>query len=243
MTIALVTGGNKSLGRAAAEGLGELGMTVVVGSRDPGRGEKTAAELVAAGMDAHTVELDVTDADSVAAAAEQLDSRFGVLDVLVNNAGIAGIKALAPSLADLDDVRAVFETNFFGVITVTNAMLPLLRRSSAARIVNVSSRVGSLTRMSDLTDYFTRGPAFAAYAPSKTALNMLTLQYARELLPEGILVNAANPGACATDFLAGLGLRIGRPAADGARIIVELATLGREGSSGAVFDDTGRVPW
>jgi NAD(P)-dependent dehydrogenase (short-subunit alcohol dehydrogenase family) len=94
-----------------------------------------------------------------------------------------------------------------------------------------------------LSDYFARSPASPAYAPSKTALNMLTVQYARELRPEGILVNAANPGACATDFIAGTGLRLDRTAADGARIIVKLATLGRDGSSGAVFDDDGRVPW
>lgn len=243
MTIALVTGGNKGIGLAAAEQLGQLGLTVVLGSRDPAKGEEAAAGLRKDGVDAHTVTLDVTDPAGVAAAADTIGQQFGSLDVLVNNAGISVAHGAGPSKAELDDVRAVFETNYFGVITVTNAMLPLLRRSSAARIVNVSSRVGSLTRMTDLTDYFARGPASASYAPSKTALNMLTVQYAKELLPEGILVNAVNPGACATDLLAGMGLSIDRTAADGARIIVKLATMGRDCPSGGVFDDDGRVPW
>ena len=243
MTITLITGGNKGIGLATAEQLGQLGMTVVLGSRDLANGEEAAARLRKDGIDAHTVTLDVTDVASVAAAAETIEQQFGSLDVLVNNAGISRGYGVPPSNADLDDVRAVFETNYFGVITVTNAMLPLLRRSSAARIVNVSSRVGSLTRMTDLTDYFARGPASAAYGPSKTALNMLTVQYAKELLSEGILVNAINPGACATDFVAGMGLALDRTAADGAKIIVKLATMGRHCPTGGVFDDDGRVPW
>ncbi|MFI5957779.1 SDR family oxidoreductase [Cryptosporangium sp. NPDC051539] len=243
MTIALITGGNKGLGKAVGEQLGRQGMTVVLGSRDASRGEEAAAELRKDGLDAHTVTLDVTDGSSVAGAAAEIDKRFGVLDVLVNNAGISGFRAGPPSQADLAIVREVFDTNFFGVITVTNAMLPLLRRSSAARIVNVSSRVGSLTRHTDLTDYFARSPASSAYAPSKTALNMLTVQYAKELFAEGILVNAANPGAIATDFASAMGLTLERTAADGARVIVKLATFGRDGSTGAVWDDDGRVPW
>ena len=243
MTIALITGGNRGIGRAAAEQFGRRGVTVVLGSRNPSQGEDAAAGLRADGIDAYAVALDVTDPATVAAAAARIDEQFGHLDVLVNNAGVSGALGKGPSQADLDDVRAVFETNYFGVITVTNTMLPLLRRSSAARIVNVSSRVGSLTRMTDLTDYFARGPASAGYAPSKTALNMLTVQYAKELLPEGILVNAINPGACATDFIAGMGLTLTRTAHDGAKIIVELATAGRDCPSGGVFDDNGRVPW
>ena len=243
MTIALITGGNRGIGRAAAEQLGRRGMTVVLGSRNPSQGEDAAAGLRADGIDAYAVALDVTDPATVAAAAARIDEQFGHLDVLVNNAGVSGALAKGPSQADLDDVRAVFQTNYFGVITVTNTMLPLLRRSSAARIVNVSSRVGSLTRMTDLTDYFARGPASAGYAPSKTALNMLTVQYAKELLPEGILVNAINPGACSTDFITGMGLTLTRTAHDGAKIIVELATAGRDCPTGGVFDDNGRVPW
>jgi NAD(P)-dependent dehydrogenase (short-subunit alcohol dehydrogenase family) len=236
-SIALITGGNKGIGRAAAEQLSTLGMTVVVGARDAAKGEAAAKEL-----DAHSVVLDVTDSSSVAAAARFVEEKFGVLDVLVNNAGIHGVR-MRPTEAEVDDVRGVFETNFFGVITVTNAFLPLLRRSSAARIVNVSSRVGSLTRHTDLTDYFARGPASAAYPASKTALNMLTVQYAKDLVAEGILVNAINPGACATDFIGTAVPGVTRTAADGARIIVKLATWGRDCPTGAVYDDDGRVPW
>ncbi|TQS46487.1 SDR family oxidoreductase [Cryptosporangium phraense] len=243
MTIALITGGNKGLGKAVAEQLGQQKITVILGSRDARRGEEAAADLRTNGLDAHTVALDVTDESTVQRAAEHIDQTFGVLDVLINNAGISGFRAGPPSQADMKTVREVFDTNFLGVITVTNAMLPLLRRSEAARIVNVSSRVGSLTRHADLTDYFARSPASSAYAPSKTALNMLTLQYAKELFSEGILVNAANPGAIATDFASAMGLKLDRTAADGARVIVKLATLGRDGSTGAVWDDDGRVPW
>jgi NAD(P)-dependent dehydrogenase (short-subunit alcohol dehydrogenase family) len=243
MTIALITGGNKGIGLAAAEQLGRLGLTVVLGSRNPANGEEAAATLRKDGIDAHTVTLDVTDSAGVALAADAVARQFGVLDVLVNNAGISGVPGKSPSTVDIDDVRALFETNYFGVMTVTNAFLPLLRRSEAARIVNVSSRVGSLTRMTDLTDYFARMPASPHYAASKAALNMVTAQYAKELLPEQILVNAINPGAVDTDFAKAMGLKLGRTAAEGARIIVKLATMGRDCPTGGVFDDDGRVPW
>jgi NAD(P)-dependent dehydrogenase (short-subunit alcohol dehydrogenase family) len=243
MTNALITGGNKGIGLAAAEQLGKLGMTVIIGSRNLANGEEAAANLGNDGIDAHAVALEVTDPAGVTAAAISVEKQFGVLDVLVNNAGISGVRGKSPSTIELDDVRAVFETNFFGVMTVTNAFLPLLRRSEAARIVNVSSRVGSLTRMTSLTDYFARNPASPHYSASKTALNMLTVQYAKELMPEGILVNAINPGACATDFAGALGLKLTRTAADGAGIIVKLATMGRDCPTGGVFDDDGPVPW
>ncbi|HEY7488382.1 MAG TPA: SDR family NAD(P)-dependent oxidoreductase [Streptosporangiaceae bacterium] len=240
-TIALITGANKGIGRAVAEQLAAHHLTVLVGSRDPRRGEEAAAAIRAGGGDAHPITLDVTDAATIQAAAKHIDDRFGRLDVLVNNAGISYRRG--PSLADLDQVRAVFETNVFGVIAVTNAMLPLLRRSPAGRIVNMSSHTGSLALMTDPGHYFSGLPASAAYPESKSALNALTVQYAKDLRDSGILVNAAAPGACATDFLKGLGRDVSRTAAQGAAIAVHLATLGPDGPTGGFFDDAGAVPW
>jgi NAD(P)-dependent dehydrogenase (short-subunit alcohol dehydrogenase family) len=163
--IALVTGANKGIGREIAAQLAELGMTVLLAARDPHRREEAAAALRSVGGDVHPVGLDVTDPTTIRAAAKYVDERFGRLDVLVNNAGITGNGGQAPSTADLDTVRQVFETNVFGVIAVTNAMLPLLLRSPAPRIVNVSSGVGSLAAMKDPDSPLTGLPASAAYVP------------------------------------------------------------------------------
>ncbi|WP_026413072.1 SDR family NAD(P)-dependent oxidoreductase [Actinomadura oligospora] len=243
-TIALITGANKGVGRAAARRLAERGMTVLLGSRHLGRGEEAAEALTAGGGDVRALRIDVTDAAAVEAAAAWIGERFGRLDVLVNNAGISGSPgATAPATADLDLVRTVFETNVFGVIAVTNAMLPLLSRSAAARIVNVSSGVGSLAYMTDPDHYMSRLPGHAAYPPSKAALNALTVQYARDLRERGVLVNACTPGPCATDLTRHLGLPLTRTADDGAAVVVRLATLGADGPSGGFFDEDGVVPW
>jgi NAD(P)-dependent dehydrogenase (short-subunit alcohol dehydrogenase family) len=198
-----------------------------------------ADELRAAGA----VHLDVTDADTITAAAAWIDERYGRLDVLVNNAGISGgVERQSPGGVDLDLVREVFETNVVGVIATTEAMLPLLRRSASPRVVNVSSSVGSLARMSERDGQFATLPATLAYGPSKTAQNQLTVQYAKALAADGILVNAADPGACATDFTAAFP-GITRTAADGAAIVVRLATLDEDGLSGTYVADSGTVPW
>ena len=243
-TIALVTGANRGIGRAIAESLADLGMTVLLAARDGGLGEQAAAELRSDGGDAHAIVLDVTVPATIRSAAEQITSRFGRLDVLVNNAGIsAPLGVQTPGTADLAAVRAVFETNFFGVIMVTDALLPLLRRSRAARIVNVSSVVGSLYDMTDPDHYMSTLPGAAAYPTSKTALNALTVQYAKTLAADHILVNAVAPGACATDFTKHLPRRITRTAAQGAQIAVRMATIGPDGPTGGFFDDDGPVPW
>lgn len=246
--IALVTGANKGIGRGAAEQLAGLGMTVLIGARDPQRGEEAAVSVRAAGGDAHAVILDVTDPTIVQEAAKQVEERFGHLDVLINNAGITGSGQVSPedaydqvpSTVELAMVRAVFETNVFGVIAVTNAMLPLLRRSPAPRIVNVSSHGASLTLTSDPDGPFATLLPSAAYLPSKTALSALTAQYANELRKDGILVNAAAPGYVDTDsnnhaeFLT---------VAQGAAVLVRLATLGPDGPTGGFFGEEGPVPW
>ncbi|MEU8174418.1 SDR family oxidoreductase [Microbispora hainanensis] len=242
-TIALVTGANKGIGYEIARQLGELGMTVLLGARDPGRRDEATAKLRADGLEVHPLTIDVTGDESVRAAAEQVGERFGRLDVLVNNAGISGGTRQTPGSVDLGAVREVFETNVFGVIRVTDAMLPLLRRSPAGRIVNVGSGTASMTHMTDPDHYFARRASVAGYPPSKAALNMLTIQYAKELRPLGILVNAIAPGACDTDFARDLGMSLPRTAAQGAAVAVRLATLGADGPSGGFFAEDGPVPW
>lgn len=202
----------------------------------------------AAGGNAHPVTLDVTDQATARAAAQQIEERFDHLDVLINNAGITGSGQISPedahdqvpSSVNLDMVRAVFETNVFGVIAVTNAMLPLLRRSPAPRIVNVSSAAGSLTIASDPDGPLTGLPTSAAYTPSKTALNALTVQYANELRKNGILINAADPGYVDTEINNHSGYLT---VAQGAAVLVRLATLGADGPTGGFFSEDGPVPW
>jgi NAD(P)-dependent dehydrogenase (short-subunit alcohol dehydrogenase family) len=238
-TIALVTGANKGIGFEIAAGLGALGWSVGVGARDAERREAAVQKLRAGGADAFAVPLDVTDEASVTAAARLLEARAGRLDVLVNNAGVTGGgSSQLPTEADIEAVRRALETNVIGVIRVTNAMLPLLRRSSSPRIVNMSSSVGSLTRQS-APDGET-GPISVAYSPSKTYLNAVTVQYARELQDTGILINAGCPGFTATDLN---GFRGVRTPEQGAAIAIQLATLPDDGPSGGFFEDAGVIPW
>jgi NAD(P)-dependent dehydrogenase (short-subunit alcohol dehydrogenase family) len=236
--IALVTGANKGIGYEIAVGLGALGWSVGVGVRDEQRREAAVEKLRAGGVDAFGVPLDVTDDASVVAAVGLVEERAGRLDVLVNNAGVTGGMPQQPTTVDVAAVRAAVETNVIGVIRVTNAMLPLLRRSASPRIVNMSSSVGSLTLQSIPTAE--TGPISAAYAPSKTFLNAVTVQYVKELRDTNILINAACPGFCATDLN---GFRGVRTPEQGAAIAIRLATLPDDGPTGGFFDDAGVVPW
>ena len=237
-TIALVTGANKGIGYEIAAGLGALGWSVGVGARDQERREAAAEKLRAAGLDVFGVPLDVTDDDSVAAAARLIEDRAGRLDVLVNNAAVTGGMPQMPTTVDLAVLRRAIETNVIGVIRVTNAMLPLLRGSASPRIVNMSSGVGSLTRQT--TPGAETGPVSAAYSPSKTFLNAVTIQYAKELGDTNILINAANPGYVATDLNNFRGFRTPE---QGAAIAIRLATLPDDGPTGGFFEDDGVVPW
>ncbi|WP_091532968.1 SDR family oxidoreductase [Microlunatus soli] len=237
-TIALVTGANKGIGYEIAAGLGKLGWQVGVGARDDGRRAEAVAKLRAGGADAFGVPLDVTDEASVAAAAQQLEARAGRLDVLINNAGITGGPLQQPTAADLPTIRAVLETNVLGVISLTNAVLPLLRRSTSPRIVNMSSSVGSLTRQTDPEGQ--TGPISIAYSPSKSLLNAVTIQYVKELADTNILINAGCPGFVATDLN---GFRGHRTPEQGAAIAIKLATLPDDGPTGGFFEDAGVVPW
>jgi NAD(P)-dependent dehydrogenase (short-subunit alcohol dehydrogenase family) len=245
--VALVTGANKGIGLQIAKDLAAHGFTVLVGSRNLTRGEAAAKTV---GVNARALELDVTNQASITAAAERIRSELGRLDVLVNNAGIshAGkpgrplqemVKAGRASVASLDEVRAVFETNVFGVIAVTQAMLPFLRTSPAGRIVNVSSSSGSLTLNSEPTNPH-RAMFGVGYSPSKTALNAVTLAFALELESTRIKVNAACPGFTATDLNNFAGTRT---VEQGAQQAVRLALLGPDGPTGTLSDDNGPVPW
>ncbi|WP_394617828.1 SDR family oxidoreductase [Lentzea sp. JNUCC 0626] len=225
---ALVTGANKGIGFAIAAGLGALGFRVAVGARDDVRLAEAVTRLQAKGIDAFGVALDVTSDDSVATAAASLSR----LDVLVNNAGIGGPMPQDPTTLDLDAVRTVLDTNVFGVVRVTNAALPLLRKAERPRIVNVSSNMGSLALRT--------GPIMAAYAPSKSMLNSLTVQYARAFEGTNVVVNACCPGYVATDFT---GHASQRSPEEGAAIALRLATLPDDGPRGGFFDDEGVVAW
>ncbi len=240
--IALVTGGNKGIGREIAAQLARLGHTVIIGARTQQRGEEAAAQLRDEGGDVTAVVLDVTDQASVEAAAEAVEERYGRLDALVNNAGIsnqpgADFAGQLPRSADVDHVRYVFETNVFGVITVTSAFLPLLRASKTPRIVNVSSSAGSLSAISDFAN---PDPIAVGYVPSKTALTSVTMMYARDLHPEGILVNAVCPGFIATDLNNHHGTGTPR---DGARQAVAMTIIDTDGPTGTFTDVNGPVAW
>jgi NAD(P)-dependent dehydrogenase (short-subunit alcohol dehydrogenase family) len=237
-TIALVTGANKGIGYEIAAGLGALGWSVGVGARDGRRRDEAVQKLRAGGADVFGVPLDVTDDESVTAAARLIEDRAGRLDVLVNNAGVTGGPPQEPTRVAPETVRTAVETNVIGVIRVTNAMLPLLRRSASPRIVNMSSSVGSLTLQT--TPGAETGPISAAYSASKTFLNAVTVQYAKELADTDILINLGCPGYTATDLN---GFRGTRTPEQGAAIAIHLATLPDDGPTGGFFDDAGVVPW
>jgi NAD(P)-dependent dehydrogenase (short-subunit alcohol dehydrogenase family) len=232
--VALITGANKGIGLEIAKQLAERGFTVLLGARDAERGERAAKEV---GGDARAIALDVTNPATITAAAEQIHSELGRLDVLVNNAGI--VKGGKPSEAALSDVREVFETNVLGVIAVTQALLPLLKAAPAGRIVNVSSRVGSLSTISS-PSFPMPGVGGVAYGPSKSALNAVTVAFAQELAGTRVKVNAACPGYTATDLNGHAGPRTVQ---QGAREPVRLALLDESGPTGSYSNDDGPIPW
>lgn len=242
--VALVTGANKGIGFAIARQLGEIGHAVWIGCRDRDRGEKAAAELRGRGIDARPIGIDVTSGESVQAAAARLGEASEKLDVLVNNAGIS-LGGFEPASEErIEDVRAMFEVNAFGPVRVTQAFLPLLRKSKVSRIVMMSSGLGSMAATVDIANYMWN-VGFAGYCASKSALNMFTIKLAKELLAEGIKVNAADPGFTATDLNNHTGHR---SVDEAAAIAVRLATLGPLGPTGGFFhdghaNDVGQHPW
>jgi len=247
--VALVTGANKGIGKQIVRRLAAEGMVVYLGARDEQRGRTAASEVgdVVAG-EVRFVRLDVTDARTVEVVAKRIEQDFGRLDVLVNNAGVAVEWGIDPERVGADELRRAYEVNVFGVVTVTRAMIPLLRRASSARVVNMSSPLGSLTLMSDPASAVSR-QRLLAYNSSKAALNALTVMYANVLRPVGILVNAANPGLVGTDLNGFDPTSDGvRTVEQGAEVPVRLALLGANGPTGGFFGDdesavNGTIPW
>jgi NAD(P)-dependent dehydrogenase (short-subunit alcohol dehydrogenase family) len=237
--IALVTGANKGIGYEVARGLGATGATVLVGARDAERGAAAAEKLSADGITAVPVELDVTDPVSRSAAAARIEREYGRLDVLVNNAGILVERGQKPSQLPVEVLMRTYATNVYGVVAVTNALLPLIRRAAAGRIVNVSSGLGSLALTSDPNGPYARFPLLA-YNSSKSALNAVTVAYANELRGTPIKVNAADPGYCATDLNARSGPRT---PGQGAAVVIRLATLPDDGPTAGFFSEDGAEPW
>jgi len=243
--VGLITGANKGIGFEIARQLGlDHGVTVLVGARDPVRGSEATARLRKLSIEAHFVQLDVTDQVSIEAAARKITQEFGGrLDILVNNAGVA-LDLNPPSQTDLAKLKATFEVNVFGPLAVTKAMLGLLKQSPAGRIVNVSSGLGSITRTYE-SDPKTSPYAtyrLVGYNSSKTALNMQTVLFAGEFAAEGvpIKINSVDPGYTATDLNQHRGTRT---VEQGASAPVRLATLPEDGPTGGFFDEEGPVPW
>ncbi|PSN14245.1 short-chain dehydrogenase [filamentous cyanobacterium CCT1] len=229
-TVALVTGANRGIGLEVTRQLAQAGMTVILGSRDPAKGEAAAASMMQAGLEVLPQPLDVTDPGTIQRVAQTVEQRFGHLDVLVNNAGILYDTWQQASNADLAVVQEAWDTNTLGPWRMAQAFLPLLKRSPHGRIVNVSSGAGALSSM---------GAGTPAYSTSKAALNAFTRLLAAELQGTGILVNAVCPGWVATD-MGGSG---GRPVADGAASVVWAATLPDDGPTGGFFRDGKPLDW
>ncbi len=239
--VALVTGGNKGIGLETARQLGKLGITVLIGARDAAKGDAAVAQLKKDGVEARAVKLDVDQAADYAAVAKQIEKDFGVLDILVNNAGIMidsrGGNETTTTSAEV--LRKTFDTNFFAVVGLTQALLPLLRKSHAGRIVNLSSILGSQTLHATKGSPVYDAKTFA-YDASKAALNSFTIHLAHELAGTKIKVNSAHPGWVKTE-MGGEGAML--EIEDGAKTSVQLATLADDGPSGGYFHMGKSLPW
>ena len=239
--VALITGANRGIGFETAKQLGEKGIIVVVAARKLDAAEETAAKLKSQGIDAHAIQLDVTNAADRTAAAKYFEEKFGKLDILINNAGVAastGFTNVTSQVAD-EEVQRIFSTNLFAVVSLTRELLPLIKKSDAGRIVNLSSILGSLTLHADPTSPIANFKSFA-YDASKSALNAYSIHLAHELKDTAIKVNSAHPGWVKTEM--------GTDAApmeipDGAKTSVALALLGQDGPSGRFIHLGQELPW
>ncbi|AGY59405.1 SDR family oxidoreductase [Gloeobacter kilaueensis] len=240
--VALVTGADRGIGLETARQLAQKGITVLVTARDPKKAEAAATELSKEGSDAHPLTLDVTQTDSIRSAVQQVEQRFGRLDILINDAGVMlehewGISTVI-TVSD-ETIRQTFETNFFGLVNVTRAFLPLLRKGPQGRIVNISSIMASLTLHADPHSVLYHSKPFA-YDASKTAVNVFTIHLAYELRDTPIKVNSAHPGWVMTE-IGSVGATM--TVEEGARSGVELALLDEDGPSGGFFYQGEPLPW
>jgi len=239
--VALITGANKGLGLETARQLGKQGITVLMGARDLAKGEAAAADLKKDGIDARAVKLDVNDPADYAAVAKAIEKDFGRLDILVNNAGLLldSRKGNETSTTSAEVLRKTFDTNFFAVVALTQALLPLVRKSEAGRIVNLSSILGSLTLHATKGSYVYDAKTFA-YDASKAALNAFTIHLAHELQGTKIKVNSAHPGWVKTD-MGGEGAVL--EIEEGGKTSVQLATLPEDGPTGGYFHMGKSIAW
>ncbi|MCY1014566.1 SDR family oxidoreductase [Pyxidicoccus sp. MSG2] len=239
--VAFVTGGNRGIGLQTARELGQSGFEVIIGARDPGKGEAALAELRAAGVKAEVVLYDARRPETDASVKKYLEDRYGRLDVLVNNAGLIREELLAKNASTVpeDILRETFETNLFAVVRLTQTLLPLLKKAPAGRIVNVSSILGSLGLHSAEGSPISAAKAFA-YNASKSALNAFTVHLADELKDTHVKVNSAHPGWVKTELG---GPHAPMDVADSARTSVRLATLAADGPNGGFFHENDRLPW
>jgi len=237
--ISLITGANKGIGLEIARQLGKAGHRILLGARDTGRGQQAAKTLSDEGIDVRFVSLDLGNPASIKAAAADIEANEGRLDVLVNNAGVAVQGDGNTSTATMDAVRTTFETNFFGTVEVTQALLPLVKKSASGRIVNISSGLGSIALNADPTWNYA-AVKLIGYNASKAALNMFTVILADELKDTGIKVNVVNPGYTATDLNGNSGHQT---VAEGAQEAVRVALLPDDGPTGAFTSKEGPDPW
>ncbi len=239
--VALITGANKGLGFETARQLGAQGITILVGARDEARGTEAVAKLQAEGVDAHFIQLNVTDAATHANAAKFIEEKFGKLDILINNAGVLMDYGVPISAAPVANWRTTFETNVFSLIELTQTLLPLIKKSEAGRIVNLSSILGSLTLNRDPNSWIAASATMnTSYDASKAALNMFTIHLANELKDTNIKVNSAHPGWVKTDMG---GEAAPMEIVDGAKTSVALATLPDDGPTGAYIHLGETLPW
>jgi NAD(P)-dependent dehydrogenase (short-subunit alcohol dehydrogenase family) len=241
-TIALITGANKGIGLETARQLAQIGVHVLIGARDATKGQAAVQLLQSEGLNAELLELDVTQENSVKAAAHTVMQRHDRLDILVNNAGINpefSQGAFSFEQLSLETLMQIYQTNVFGAFLAMREFLQLLHKSDAGRIVNISSSLGSLTEQSDPTSLY-YAVATTGYNSSKAALNALTVQLAKQLTDTNIKVNSICPGWVQTDMGTDAAPRT---VAEGARIIIKLATLPQDGANGGFFNEDGVIPW
>ena len=239
MKTVLITGANKGIGFETVRQLAQLGYFVYLGSRDKIKGLDALEKLKASGLDnVDCVEIDVTDIDSIKKAKQELESKIDVLDVLINNAGISGGQPQNMSSLEIENLRKVFDTNFFGAVQTTQEFIPLLKRSGEPRIVNVSSGLGSLTVHS--TTQNLNFALYDAYSCSKTALNAFTVMLANEYSDTNFKINSVTPGYTATDLNQHKGTQT---VEQGAKVIVKYATVDNSGPTGKFLKEDGEIDW